>query len=422
MINPNTVHQGGMDPSDGNRRETPVNLQDGIARLRGNLVMEFRLADRLRRIESSNPIRWRLLYEALREEVSASVLRGSKRDYVFDDLVRYVALAKQHPDNLSLLTNAGGLYETVKRFLDYESQANPEVIAIPSSTEIDFEAFRSFASAHGPEIEAKVGQGHGLEDYFYDSFYSENIDHPLYREGDSQFGPMKAWYEKEADRVLQKFLQLAKRYEGHERPPIVPASHAIMSGWVYFRVNGGAESHAKMGRLYLNIQPARLPEFYEHCLPLFYQRNLRVDAKISRTAKLGDVNRYDKMVIYFNEGDEASLIQAVQELYQQNERLFIGGIPRFSAPLPNQEGAVMKGVGFGEEPSQTGISFGQIRARILSEVYLRARKNGFSLDDSRARQVFWQVCQEQGVDPEKAAFSFSSEGKKYFPMIRSLSF
>ncbi|MBI5422312.1 hypothetical protein HZA44_04225 [Candidatus Peregrinibacteria bacterium] len=422
MANPNTVHQGGVDPSDGNRRKTPVDPQGRIEKLRGNLVMEFRLADRLRRIESSNSNRWLLLYKALREEVGTDVLRGSKRDYAFDDLVRTITLAKQHPEKLNLLTNAGGIYEAVRRFLEYEHQTQREANEIRPSTEIDFDAFRLFARAHGPEIEAKMGQGNGLEDFFYDSFYSENIDRPLYRETDPKFEPMKAWYEKKADEVLQKFLHLAKQYEGQEKPPIMPAERAIRSGWVYFKVNGGAAEDTKMGRLYLNIQPARLPEFYEECLPLFYRRNLKVDAKISRTAKLGDVNRYDKMVIYFNEGDEEALMRTIQELYRNNERLFIGGIPRFSVPLPNEGGTAMRGVGFGEQPIQSGVSFGQIRARILSEVYSQARQAGISLDDPRAMQLFKQACLDHGVDPEKAAFGLSIEGNKSFPVIRSLSF
>lgn len=286
------------------------------------------------------------------------------------------------------------------RPVENEGGENNEVQQLLSS-------FEKFVSQHSDLIARELKAGKDLAGVFYDNFYTEDIDRQLYKKGDPKYEAMRRAYEPEARRVLDKFLTLSEKYKKDAVPPISPGRNSIDNGWVYFKLNGGANPKEKRGRLYLNIQPENLAQFYENSLPVLQRGGLRVDAKISQNANPEDVNRYDKMVIYFNEADEAAMMSAMEQLYSQSPQIFMEGSPKFTVPLADSRGESMAGVSFGEEPgkAQRGQSFGDIRSKILADIYTSVQKDGYSVSEGRAQNDFQTACRKYGVDEDNPAFN-----------------
>ena len=275
-------------------------------------------------------------------------------------------------------------------------------------------SFEDFVAKHPDIIARELKQGKNLAGIFYDNFYTEDVDNRLYKQGDPAYEAMRKTYQQEAKRVVDRFLALSQKYQHDAVPAISPGQKSIENGWVYFKLNGGANPGAKRGRLYLNIRLEQLVKFYENALPTLQKSNLRVDAKIAQTANLEDVNRYDKMVIYFNEEDEAAMASAMEQLYTQNSQIFVDGSPQCTTSLTDSRGKTMTGVNFGEEPrsDQGGKSFGAIRSEILAEVYSAAKKGNYQVSDQRAQRDFQMACQKFGVDANNPAFNTGQESFK----------
>lgn len=291
-------------------------------------------------------------------------------------------------------------------------------IGTENAGEVLLKSFESFLEKHGALIEQQVKQGKKLERAIYDSFYSEDIDKQLYKDGNPQFEGMRKTYENETKRILEGFLKYSKNYENDAEPAIAPGPKSIEKGWVYFKVNGGVKPGAKIGRLYLNIKPDQLPAFYERTLPNLQKNKLRVDSKISQAAKAEDVNRYDKMVIYFDESDQAGVMSVIEAAHKQNATIFMDGAPKSTTQLKDSQGKEMVGVSFGEEPGKkaNGLSFGDVRSEILAEVYREAKKNRYPLSDNRSKITMLKACEKYGVNPNNPAFN---AGEDSFGVVRS---
>ncbi|MEK7131637.1 MAG: T3SS effector HopA1 family protein [Patescibacteria group bacterium] len=283
-----------------------------------------------------------------------------------------------------------------------------------SETQKLLKSFEDFVTKHPDIITRELKQGKDLAGIFYDNFYTEDVDNRLYKQGEPVYETMRKTYQQEAKRVVDRFLVLSQKYQHDAVPAISPGQKSIENGWVYFKLNGGANPSAKRGRLYLNIRPEQLVKFYENALPTLQKSNLRVDAKIAQTANPEDVNRYDKMVIYFNEEDEAIMASAMEQLYTQNSQIFVDGSPKCTTSLADSKGKSMTGVNFGEEPGpdQGGKSFGDIRSKILAEVYSAAKRGNYQVSDQRAQRDFQMACQKFGVDSDNPAFNAGRESFK----------
>lgn len=275
-------------------------------------------------------------------------------------------------------------------------------------------SFEDFVAKHPDIIARELKQGKDLAGIFYDNFYTEDVDNRLYKQGDPAYEAMRKTYQQEAKKVVDRFLILSQKYQHDTVPAISPGQKSIENGWVYFKLNGGANPSAKRGRLYLNIKPEQLVKFYENALPTLQKSNLRVDAKIAQTANPEDVNRYDKMVIYFNEEDETAMASAIEQLYTQNSQIFVDGSPKCATALMDRGEKSMTGVSFGEEPGpdQGGKSFGDIRSKILAEVYSATKKENYQVSDQRAQRDFQIACQKFGVDSNNPAFNAGQESFK----------
>ncbi len=279
--------------------------------------------------------------------------------------------------------------------------------------------FQRFATEQQALIEKRAKSGESYEDIFYDLFYSQNQLGQEHRKTDPDYQRMKEKYDREAQEVLRKFLAFAEKHRNEPVPGISAGEQSIKKGWVYFKVNGGAKRDGTLGRFYLNIDPERLPAFYEEILPDFFRERAGVDAKISGTASPQDFNRQDKMVIYFNAAEEDQVLAIIERKYKENPGAFLKGIPRFTAEICDDHGFVMEGVGFGEEPAGAGgKSFGDVRSKILAEVYEASQRDGYPLSDPKSLEAFRKACEHRGVDPSNAAFNLSEADPPPFYRMR----
>jgi hypothetical protein len=289
----------------------------------------------------------------------------------------------------------------------YNPEHHPEEPQrIGAGTRRDIASFQEFISLHGKELEQAMAKGVGASDFIYDKFQTEETDGQAFV-ADAGFARLKETYDHQAKALIDRFLSLSKKYEKDAVPRVSPGKKSIEKGWAYFKVNGGAINNKseKLGRAYLNIKPENLVAFYEEAMPMFQQLGLAVDAKIAGSASVSNFNRSDKMVIYFNEKDEAGVLAAIEDIHQRNASKFLPQNPKFTAQLVNENGFVMDGVSFGEEPDQGGASFGEIRARIMAGVYNDARQHGYAMTDARATDAFRRECTARGVDASEAAFN-----------------
>ncbi|HEU0050717.1 MAG TPA: T3SS effector HopA1 family protein [Patescibacteria group bacterium] len=386
---------------------------------RDGFDLETRLQTQLAAIQERDPAKWKKLYDVLKTEVGSGVLRGSQKTYTFQELVDFISRAKQDPSALRFLTNAGGLHETVLRFLKTDQTEHSRFEQTVGGQELT--SFFRFVQKYRNRIYAEAKSGKMYGDIFYDLYYTEDLDRSIFRDGDPKTEHIKRVYEKQAADVMNYFLEISRKYMHGKHPPISPSISSMRDGWIYFKLNGGAkvDREPNGGRIYLNVKPEYLPAFYKEALPRFYRAGVAVDAKISQKANAEDLNRLDKMILYFKETDEQKILAVVSELYQSHPEYFLDGTPHFTKPLRNVEGKPMKGVSFGEQPHFGGVlSFGEIRAKILGEVFSVMEKNRIEPDDPRVQILFEHACKRFDIDPVSPAFNL---GAGSFRLIRNQS-
>ncbi|MEO0131073.1 MAG: T3SS effector HopA1 family protein [candidate division WOR-3 bacterium] len=196
--------------------------------------------------------------------------------------------------------------------------------------------------------------------------------------------------------------------------------------WLYCSVNKGVEKFdvsgkgTKMGRIYLNIIPEKIPELFEKIAENTQKEGLNIEIKT--TKNYSDASeRIDKLIIYFSEKDSEKILEIIDKIYKENNIYFIQEIPKFTAQLKTGEGERMNGVSFGEEPIFWGESFGTIRAKILGEIiYINVKKTGDYLLNQNfdLKSDFVEMCKKYSIDPNNPAFNSDSLENNKFLKIR----
>ncbi|MGQ9702913.1 MAG: T3SS effector HopA1 family protein [bacterium] len=288
-------------------------------------------------------------------------------------------------------------------------QLNEEQIEVQgngSESERALVKFREFVQKHQSEIEKALEQGN-LKNFFYQKFYSTDIDNSKYRTDN-----LKA---------LLKVLLLAIKYRGQVKNArkellqegIVPNDNNY---WLFVNTNGGYYYQSGLGRFYFNLKPEHVAKIFSETARAFQRAGLHSQMKIPMVGNVMVFNRLDKMVIYFDAEEEQKALQIIEDIYSNNSEAFDEtGIPRFTAEVKNQRGEKMAGIGFGEEPLFENESFGSIRAEILAEVYFVARNSHHSISDLEA--AFVKACLNYQIDPKNPAFNLSN-GPEKFPELR----
>lgn len=305
-------------------------------------------------------------------------------------------------------------------------EENPELNAF---TREELRLFFEFSSTHQQVIQEQLAAGKSLTDIIYKNFCMTDIDNPYYSEDDPDMAIKVRSYTHSRNQV--KHALLGKERE--EMPNIDQVDHSL--GYVDWEVNGGLQSKwddsDKIGRLYFNIDISRLAQAY-----LILVRNLaRSDPPIHARLKIAEpmisgienlpiFNRFDKLVLYFEESESEAVYNAAEYLYMAAQQFFLDGTPKFSAPLVDAQTdrQVMRGISFGQEPTYSASengdrSFSHVRAGILAEVLEEAERDPtIQTDEGKLAQVFFTACKKNDVDPNHPAFNTRSD---QFQFIRS---
>lgn len=282
----------------------------------------------------------------------------------------------------------------------------------------DLGNFQNYATKHGEEIEKLLNNGEKLDEIFYQNFYNCDIDKPEYGENMPGFQEVKENYNQGIRNLCKDFTEnkkdLSKNIKFWEK-----------NRWLGANTNGGPGAKEK-GRFYFNLEPLVLADFFKQSVEEFSSKNLRIQIKIPSKASAYDFNRFDKIVIYFNEKEEKSIMESVEKLYWDNASSFKNEVPYFTLKIKDEEGNVMEGISFGQEPDIKDESFGSVRSKILAEVYSEAKRQKLSINNTEfnINKSFQEACEKYRVDPKQPAFNLlykklgilKSEEK--FPEIR----
>ena len=274
------------------------------------------------------------------------------------------------------------------------------------STTASARAFLRYAREHAQSIDAAVARGEDLTDIIYNEFYSDDPFAETHsRDGEPHTEARKASYDAQARDLEARMQTWMTALEGAGRP--LDVMQMKERGWLYFKTMAGYDSKRPVGRIYLNITPESAPAVFQHAIEKFHASGLRLEAKIPLTMTAEDIDRPDKMVIYFSDVDSEKVCNEVQKIYDAFSSHFLSETPKFTAEL-----AGMPGVAFGENPRFGGVSFGEVRAGILAKLYMQAKAERLSLDDPKFNFTgrFQDVCRTMNVDPEHAAFNATSKG------------
>lgn len=268
--------------------------------------------------------------------------------------------------------------------------------------------FREYVKKHQSEIENQLQQGRDLDELFYHDFYNSNIDNPKYRENDPVVQNLIKEYSSQVNAVRENLLRESQAGQGP-----APMDNGY---WLYVNTNGGFRNRSALGRIYFNLKPEHVGQFFYKTAKAFYDAGLHSQMKIPMIGNAEAFNRLDKMVVYFDEEEEQKVLQILENLYRSNPEAFDEtGTPRFTAEIKNQRGEKMAGIGFAEEPPFRNESFGSIRAKILADVYIEARNLRRSISDRNFdfEAAFRRACLKYQVDPQNPAFNLQRGSEKF---------
>jgi hypothetical protein len=270
----------------------------------------------------------------------------------------------------------------------------------------DIEDFKKFAVRHETDIAELIKAGK-LPDFIYNSFYNTDEDNKRYSAGSDNF-------EKMQSECVVAFRQMYTKLR--ESKNVKNASDIEFVGdgyWMGIDTNGGMKRLKEpIGRFYLDVNPKKLPQFFDEFIAQARIAKLNLQAKMidmvpDDEAAEEKFNRSDKMVVYFPQSQDAAVLGILESLHGRYEKDFLEERPRFTAGLKNSKGATMQGVGFGQEPRVKGGSFGDTRSKFLAEVWQDATKQGLSISDPKFdfNGSMEKSCRTYGVDPQNFAFN-----------------
>ena len=239
-----------------------------------------------------------------------------------------------------------------------------------------------------------------------------------YEESDLQVQELKKKYNVSIAKVWEEF--------GYGRVPnISVTAFPDKPNFTYCIINEGYNEKKDTGRFYLNLKPEYVGYILTKAMKLFHTNGLHVDMKVLTEGNVDTFNRCDKMLIAFNAEEEKKAVQILEILYKDNKETFNEtGVPYFATEMNDSSNEKMAGIGFGEEPDSVygGLSFGQIRVKILSMVYQDAKYSGLSINDIRFdfNSSFETHCRKFNVNPKNPVFNVSNDQEKFSTIKRMI--
>lgn len=181
--------------------------------------------------------------------------------------------------------------------------------------------------------------------------------------------------------------------------------------------------HGDHGRIYLNLLPQQGHRVFWELARLLNDTQIPFQLKMldyDGSQDILNLNRADKMVLYFDVAHQADVLTTVRNLYETaRPASFEEATPKLAARLKDKNGSLMKGVAFGQDPDEsidgTEISFNNLREGIINSVHNIYHVPIDSTDfELKARGEF----REFKIDPQNPAFNYPPEnGIKLFALM-----
>lgn len=176
--------------------------------------------------------------------------------------------------------------------------------------------------------------------------------------------------------------------------------------WLHVRINGGARHDSSFGRLFINIPPEKVHAFFvdlaRNLLPESLSRNISFDLKTIIRCTPIEVERIEKIVIYFNDQDISVMSEALDHLANSYPELLQPSTRMpFTIPL-KINGRSFPSVTFAQQPKGEG-SWAEGRAKVL----VKTRE---LVDQGKsASDAFTEACKETGINESHPAFEAGGE-------------
>lgn len=236
----------------------------------------------------------------------------------------------------------------------------------------------------------------------------------------------------ETERALADYRNPRKQQVLEENLDALPnvETKGILDGFFYATNKGNkmSDKNDSDGRIYINSLPNHTPRaFLELAKKLNDYPEMVFKLKMlgpSEGTKALDLNRADKMVLYFKAGDEAKILEIMRQFYEVvKPSTFEDRTPKLVAQLKGKDGKLMRGIAFGQEPDPDlygkNNSFNNIREGCFQAVH----QNGVSVDSPDFERAVMEQFKRFNIDPRNPAFNYPPEkGQSLFPVIASNSY
>lgn len=271
------------------------------------------------------------------------------------------------------------------------------------SSNPDMQSFSNFYHRHKEQISQQLQKPDGIESLaktIYSNLYARNERSIESAAPITETQQLK--YARDID-LGRHYLSNLSRVEAIDSDK-----------WAYYRVNHDRyawTNKTAIGRFYLNLEPGSCPNIQTRLIDQFLLRNTPVDIKIPAGLTNANSTRLDKMVVYFEAESLNSVLEAIEEVHSQYEDVFLDGTPLFTAEVNDSSGQTLCGVGFGQEPINSGKeSFGGLRSDLLANLAAYLHDSGKELDfqDNEVIQCFKALCDEKMIDSTNLALNKNS--------------
>jgi len=283
----------------------------------------------------------------------------------------------------------------------------------------DLILFLQFLEKNKQDIEERVVAGESLEDILYEEFYNCDKNNLRYADGDPETERIKKDYQVAFLKTEEEIKTQIEEMGDYTSLRIKKNQNSY---WFQVQTNGGLDvKEDTIGRLYFNCEAKRTPDFFKKLSDACVKAGVRAEIKMPHREDAQVLNRFDKMLVYFDASDEIKSLEIVEELHKQNSEIFGDeNTPRFSRKVRDKQGRIMRGIGFGEEPIIYNESFGNIRVKILAELVSEAQKDDYSIFNPKFNigKAFQKLCEKHGVDHRNPAFNNIRKNGKDFVETR----
>ncbi|MEK7632854.1 MAG: T3SS effector HopA1 family protein [Patescibacteria group bacterium] len=180
--------------------------------------------------------------------------------------------------------------------------------------------------------------------------------------------------------------------------------------WLHVQLNGGAVHDEQFGKIFINISPERFHALFEKLSKDLLEASLAhdfpLDLKTLVRCTKKELERIEKIVVYFNDPHISHIIKVLEELVEEFPELLENNasLP-FALPL-KINGKPTTAMTFAQQPVGDG-SWAESRSSILAQIFSLVEHGE---DPVRALDI---ACERSNVSKDHPAFE--AGGESHFP-------